>query len=382
MNKRLSIGAAAVAVGLTWAFCGGVIAADTPVPQYKVDPTWPKELPNKWIIGEISGLYADPQDNIWVIHRPRSIDGRYTRAAKNPEAECCIPAPPVIQFSPAGDVIRAWGGPGEGYDWPSTEHGVTVDHKGNVWVLGNGGGLIGADGKPDRTKDDGMALKFSADGKFLLQFGGRGSGKNADTGRLNHAPKVVFSPKTNEAFVADGYGNKRIIVLDADTGKFKRMWGAYGRPPTDEIEPRTDGTYPLTAPPKQFQQVHCIARSNDDLIYVCDRLNNRVQVFRENGTFVKEFLYPAKLDGFPGRVTDIAFSSDAAQTFMAITNGNTDRVHIYRRDDGKEVSRFGRPGGKAGEFKGAHMIATDSKGNLFVGEAGNARVQRFTSTAP
>ena len=192
----------------------------------------------------------------------------------------------------------------------------------------------------------------------------------------------MFSPKTNEAFVADGYGNKRIIVLDADTGKFKRMWGAYGRPPTDEIEPRTDGTYPLTAPPKQFQQVHCIARSNDDLIYVCDRLNNRVQVFRENGTFVKEFLYPAKLDGFPGRVTDIAFSSDAAQTFMAITNGNTDRVHIYRRDDGKEVSRFGRPGGKAGEFKGAHMIATDSKGNLFVGEAGNARVQRFTSTAP
>lgn len=376
MNKRLAFGVAAI--GLMLPFYGTALAAEPAVPQYKPDVTWPKPLPNKWIIGEISGLYTDPQDNIWVIHRPTTIDGRYTRAATNPDAECCIPAPPVIEFSPVGDVVRAWGGPGQGYDWPSTEHGVTVDHKGNVWVLGNGAGPRGADGKPDRTKDDGMALKFTIDGKFLMQVGGRGSGKNGDTSRLNHAPKVVFDGKTNEAFVADGYGNKRIIVLDADTGKFKRMWGAYGKPPTDEREEPTDGTYALNAPPKQFQQVHCITRSNDDLIYVCDRLNNRVQIFRENGTFVKEFLYPKKLDSFPGRVTDIAFSPDAAQTFMVITNSNTERVHIVRRDDGKEVTQFGRPGSNVGEFKGAHMITIDSKGSIFVGEAGNQRVQKFT----
>ena len=373
---RLSLSFAVIVTGLALPLCGA--AAEPAVPSYKPDITWPKPLPNKWIIGEISGLYADPQDNIWVIHRPATVDGRYTRAGTNPDAECCIPAPPVIEFSPAGDVIRAWGGPGRGYDWPSTEHGVTVDHKGNVWVLGNGGGPRGVDGKPDRTKDDGMALKFTADGKFLMQFGGRGSGKNGDTTRVNHAPKVVFDGKTNEAFIADGYGNKRVLVLDADTAKFKRMWGAYGKPPTDEREEPTGGSYPLNAPPKQFQQVHCIARSNDDLIYVCDRLNNRVQIFRENGTFVKEFLYPKRLDNYPGRVTDIAFSPDAAQTFLFITNSNTERVVIVRRDDGKEVTQFGRPGSNAGEFKGAHMIAADSKGNIFVGEAGNQRVQKFT----
>ena len=376
MKKALSFGVGAVAFALT--FCGAATAAEPRVPQYKVDANWPKPLPNNWIIGGVSGLYADPQDHIWVIHRPNTVPPQAARGGKNPDIKCCVPAPAVIEFSPAGDVLRAWGGPGEGYDWPSTEHGVTVDPKGNVWVLGNGGGPIGADGKPDRTKDDGMALKFTADGKFLLQVGGRGGGNNLDTSKLNHAPKVVFDPKTNEAIVADGYGNKRVIVFDADTGKFKRMWGAYGKPPVDEADAKHDGAYPLDAAPKQFLQVHCVMRSNDDMVYVCDRLNNRMQVFQKNGTFVKEFLYPAKLDGFPGKVSDMAFSIDAAQTYIIITDANRETVRIARRDTGKDVGEFGRPGTAAGEFKGIHVITVDSKGNVFVGEAANARLQRFT----
>ena len=378
-NFRGSLAAAVAAVMIA---CGAQAASEgTPVPEFKVDPYWPKTLPNNWAIGEIAGIWVDNQDNVWVDQRPGTLTERETRGG-TPNVPCCVAAPPIIEFSPAGDVIRAWGGPGQGYDWPSNEHGVTVDPEGNVWVLGNGGGPRGADGKPDRTKGDGMALKFTVDGKFLMQIGGRGTGNSLDTTRLNHAAKVVFDPKTKEAFIADGYGNHRVIVFDMDTGKFKRMWGAYGKPPTDDKDDGTDGAYPLNAPPKQFATVHCIMRSNDALLYVCDRQNNRVQVFKEDGTFVKEFLYPGKNDHFPGRVTDLGFWQDKNQSMLIINDGNTEAIHLVRRDDGKELMQFGRPGNYAGEFNRQHVLAADSHGDIFAGEAGAHRVQKFAPSVP
>ena len=193
--------------------------------------------------------------------------------------------------------MQGWGGPGAGYEWPDNEHGMFVDYKENVWVGGNG------------PKDTNI-LKFTKDGKFLLQIGHHGkSGGSNDTENLNRPAGFVVYPKTNEVFVADGYGNRRVIVYDADTGAYKRHWGAYGKKPDDqESNARTfegDG-------PKQFNTVHAIRISNDDLVYVGDRRNNRIQVFKPDGTYLKEAYVERKTIGEEGTTFDFAFSPDRA----------------------------------------------------------------------
>lgn len=353
------------------------VAAETAAPQMKVDPFWPKTLPNNWTLGQIAGLAVDAKDNVWVIQRPGSLTARETKAARTPPAaSCCIPAPPVIEFDSAGQVVRAWGGPGKGYDWPSNEHGITVDPKGNVWILGNGSGPLDANGQPDRSLSDGMALKFTADGKFLLQIGGRGPAKDSqDTTRLNKAAKIVFDAQGNEAYIADGYVNHRVIVFDANTGAFKRMWGAYGKPPTDiKVTDRSTGG-PLT----QFNVVHCVVRAADGLVYVCDRQHHRIQVFKSDGSFVNEFSYlQDNLDGtIPGKVADLAIWPDRKQSMLIIADGNTEAVRLVRRDNGKPVTSIGRQGNYAGEFNNLHVLTVDSRGNIYTGEAGSNRVQKF-----
>src|SRR5215510_6544011 len=194
----------------------GTAAAQAPsstareVPRFKVDPTWPK-VPSQWILGIVSSSNVDAQGNVWVLHRPLTLS-----AEEKPKA-----APPVLEFSAAGDFIQAWGGAGAGYDWPDTEHGIYVDPRGFVWIGGSGNG-------------DNQLLKFTKDGKFVTQIGHAKQSKgNADTANLNEPADVFIHQKTNELFVADGYSNKRVIVFDADTGAFKRMWGAFGNVPTD-----------------------------------------------------------------------------------------------------------------------------------------------------
>lgn len=360
-----------------WAGAAGAADAGA-APQFRVDPFWPQTLPDNWALGEISGLAVDAEDNVWVIHRPGTLTPRETKAARTPPAApCCVPAPPVIAFDRDGKVIAAWGGPGEGYDWPSNEHGVTVDPKGNVWVMGNGDGPRGPDGAPDRSRADGMALKFTRDGAFVMQIGGRGATRGSrDTTIMGKPPKVVFDPEGREAYFADGYVNHRVIVFDAETGAFKRQWGAYGMPPTDKAEP---GVNPATNLPDQLQMVHCVARARDGLVYVCDRQNQRIQVFESGGKFLKEFLYATpNLDRrIPGRLADIAIWPDARESYLAIADGNFENIHIVRRDDGRSVATVGRQGRYAGEFSRLHVIAVDSRGNIFTGEAGGGRVQKF-----
>ena len=359
-----------------------VIAAEA-APQFKVDPFWPQQLPNNWALGEISGLAVDAQDNVWVIHRPRSLNERETKAARTPPAApCCIPAPPVIAFSPEGKVVAAWGGPGEGYDWPSNEHGVTVDPQGNVWILGNGNGPRGADGKADGSKADGHAIKFTRDGKFLFQLGKPGATKGSlAKDQIAKAPKIVFDAKGEEAYIADGYVNHRIVVYDAKTGAFKRHWGAYGNAPTDKEKP---GINPKTNLPDQMETVHCVVRANDGLVYACDRQNQRIQVFESSGKFVREFLYnlPNLDQRIPGRVADMAVWQDKPQSYLVIADGNFEQVRIVRRDNGQEITTFGRQGTYAGEFMRLHVITTDAKGNIFTGEAGGYRVQKFVPATP
>jgi DNA-binding beta-propeller fold protein YncE len=369
-----------------------VEAAAVQAPRFEVDPLWPKPLPNHWIVGQIIGVSVDAQDHIWIVHRSGFNDHNELFSSYNPpEAECCSPAPPVLEFDQAGNLLRHWGGPGEGYDWPVSNHGITIDYKGNVWIGGNGrgtppgaarGGRGGRgqieEGQTDMTGywNDNMVLKFTQDGKFLMQIGKPAHTKGSnDVENLRLPAKTFVDPKANEVYVADGYGNHRVIVYDADTGKYKRHWGAYGHKP-DDINL---GPYRPDAPlAQQFRNpVHCAELSNDNLLYVCDRSNDRIQVFKPDGTYVKEMIYE-KQTLAEGSVWDLAFSKDPAQKYIFLLDGANNKVRIILRDTLQVLTSFGGTGRQPGQFLEVHSIALDSKSNLYTTEtAQGKRLQKF-----
>ena len=341
-----------------------VQASGLQAPRFEVDPLWPKPLPNHWLLGMTIGVSVDSQDHVWIVHRQDTLDPKEAYMRSNPPAsDCCQPAPPVLAFDQAGNVIAHWGGKGPGYDWPTSNHGITVDYKGNVWIAGNGTG-------------DAQVLEFTQDGKLIKQIGKPGASKGSnDTANFKQAAKTFFDKDANEVYVADGYGNRRVVVMDADTGVFKRYWGAYGHKPDD-----TDlGPYKPDAPPaQQFRTpVHCAELTNDGLVYVCDRHNDRIQVFQKDGTFVKETFIEKNTLG-DGAVWDIAFSKDPKQTYLYLTDGANEKVHILLRDTLQELTSFGDGGRQPGEFYAVHSIATDSKGNIYTTETYHGqRVQKF-----
>ena len=373
-----------------------VEAAGVQAPRFEVDPLWPKPLPNHWLLGQTIGVSVDDKDHIWIIHRAGSLEQGELHATTNPPiAQCCAPAPPVLNYDQEGNLLASWGGRGEGYDWPESNHGITIDYKGNVWIGGNGvgtppgargRGARGARGEQVQNEEqagaaigytnDTMILKFTQAGKFLMQIGKPGQSKGSnDVENLRRPAKIFVDKQTNEVYVADGYGNHRVIVYDADTGKYKRHWGAYGNKPDDT----NLGPYNPDAPPvQQFRNpVHCAELSVDRLLYVCDRANDRVQVFKPDGTFVKEGFVNKRTLG-SGSAWDIAFSKDAQQKYLYLTDGENDRVHILDRDSLQVLTTFGEGGRQPGEFYGVHSIATDSKGNIYTGETYRGqRVQRF-----
>jgi hypothetical protein len=334
-------------------------------PMFEVDPLWPKPLPNHWLLGWTIGLWVDEQDHVWVIHRGAGglHDNEKGLELNPPISECCRTAPPILEFDQAGNLLRHWGGPGPGYEWPESNHGIHIDYKGNVWIGGNG-------------QKDAHILKFTKDGKFLMQVGhlGKNAGSN-DLENFWRVAKIWVDPKTNEAYIADGYGNKRVAVIDADTGKMKRYWGAYGNKPDDADLGKYD---PKAPPAQQFRNpVHCVERSNDGLVYVCDRQGDRVQVFQPDGKFVKEQFYRKETLG-SGSAWDITFSKDPQQKFMFLADGQNEKVLIILRETLEEISNFGDGGRQPGQFYGVHSIATDSKGNLYTTETYEGkRVQRF-----
>jgi DNA-binding beta-propeller fold protein YncE len=342
-------------------------------PKFEVDPFWPKPLPNHWRIGMTIGVSVDAQDHVWVIHRPLTIENRELHLDLK-QAQCCAKAPPVLEFDKDGNLMNSWGGRDKYPVWPQSEHGVNVDYKGNVWLGGNGG--IGSDPEYKDVYVDNQILKFTPEGKFLLQIGKPRESKGSnDTDNVKGVAQTLVDPKTNELYVADGYGNRRVIVYDAETGKYKRHWGAYGHKPDDKILP----PYKPEAPPdQQFRNpVHCVALSNDNLLYVCDRVNDRIQVFKTDGTFLKEYFYE-KQTLAAGSVWEIAFSRDPAQKYIYMTDGENSHVNILLRDTMEVLTRFGDGGRVPGEFYGVHSIATDSKGNLYTTETYQGqRIQKF-----
>ena len=337
-------------------------------PIFEVDASWPPKLPNNWVLGQTPGVAVDSHDHIWVLHRPRTV----------PDAQRAQAAPPLLEFDADGKFLRAWGGPGNGFDWPDSEHGVFVDNKDNVWI----GGSSPTSTSLTKRSDD-MLLKFTKDGKFLLQIGGPDkSGGNADTRSVNKPADAFVHQKTSELYIADGYGNRRVIVFDADTGAFKRMWGAFGNAPVD-AQPAAAGrgaaAFDIDGPgPQQFGgPVHAVKVSNDDLVYVADRQNRRLQVFAPDGKYVAQ-TFINRTGPANGSVAGIAFSPERAQQFMYLADYGNSHIVVMDRKSLTILYQFGTRSTASGDFQGAHHLAANSKGDLVVVEvAPGNRVQRF-----
>jgi NHL repeat len=341
--------------------------AQQKAPRHVVVPSWPQPLPDNMILGQVAGIAVGKQDTVWIVQRPSTLVEDELGATKNPpETRCCKAAPAVLQFSRGGKLLKSWGGPGQGYDWPKSEHGIHIDGDGNVWLAGN-------------SDADHMILKFTPDGKFLQQIGkpGKSEGSNS-TSQLGRPAHMVTDDKAKELYVADGYGNRRIVVFDSSTGAYKRHWGAYGTAtPTDDKQPAYKPVA-ITELSKSFgNPVHCVRLSNDGLVYVCDRANDRIQVFTTQGKFVNEFqVEPATLQN--GSVWDLVLSEDKAQRYIHVADGANMQIYTLDRKTGAKLGSFGRPGRMAGEFKWVHNMAIDSQGNIYTAEVGTGRrAQKF-----
>jgi DNA-binding beta-propeller fold protein YncE len=377
--------------------------ASRTAPRFEVDLLWPQPMPNRWILGSTTGVAVDARDHVFVVHLTDSFTPRTEIGlATNPvTGECCAPAPNVLEFDPAGTLVGHWGGPGEGYQWPEQNAGLAIDDAGNVWIGGSGGA-------------DSRILKFTHDGKFIAEFGkggavaaarggraedtayagvspgrggragGRGRGRSATPALPANSTSMdsfggpagfSFDAKANEAYVADGYRNHRVAVIDMTTGAIKRYWGAYGAKPNDADRAKYE---PGAALPKQFgAPVMCAKLANDGLLYVCDTENDRIQVFKKDGSFVREKTVAPATRG-TGSVWDVAFSRDPQQKYLYVADGMNMKVHVLDRQTLEELASFGDGGRLPGEFYAVHGVATDSKGNLYTVETYEGkRVQKF-----
>jgi hypothetical protein len=400
MQRRIGMTmAASAAVAMSWiAFDNvnaAIVAQTAPgAPTFQVDPLWPQPLPNGWVLGSVTGVAVDERDHVWVVHRGAASMTARTEIGLGtdpPTAEfCCRPAPPVLEFDPAGKVVNSWGGPGDGYDWPESPGGIAVDFKGAkgmVWIAaagfpeatprgGRGGrGAPAATPPPPPRPVDAHVLQFTRTGKFVRQIGKPGVTEgSASRTSLNRPAGVEVDAAANELYVADGHGNRRIVVFDAASGEYKRHWGAYGAAPDDAVAGAYD---PASPPAKQFRTVSCVTIAGNGMVYVCDRQNNRIQVFDKNGKFVKEAVVATKTLA-NGAVWDIALSADPAQQYLFVADGTDQKIFILQRDTLTPAGEFGAGGRWPGHFFGVGSVAVDSRGNVFTGETFEGkRVQRF-----
>jgi len=335
-------------------------------PEFKVDPAWPT-IPNDWVLGEVTSVSVDRNDNIWVLHVPQSI----------PEDRRANAAPPVLQFDSEGKLLTSWGGPANGAEWLGREHGIFVDANDFVWI----GGRAGWPRATTPGNSDDMIMKFTMSGELVMQIGRRGqSTGNLDTENVHQATDVFVDAQAKEIYAADGYGNKRVIVFDSETGKFKRMWGAFGNPPPATFAPNAPAPQPQTTPdgPPEFGLPHAIKVSNDGVVYLADRINNRIQLFTSEGKFLRQVRVTNEGSNVVPVPAGFAFSPDANQQFLYVVDSGPMRIVIFDRQTMTQIGVVGTRGANAGEFDIVHHMAIDSKGNLYTAEiVNNRRAQKF-----
>ena len=333
------------------------------VPSFSVDPTWPLELPNNWILGSVTGVFVDQKEHIWITHLPETLTAEETSAVQDPPiGTCCAPAPVVIEFDQAGQVVQAWGDSSQDVeDFPRNPHGIFVDHNDFVWV---------------GSYRHHRVMKFTRSGDVVLVLGEYDQNAGSNDKHLLGGPAGIWvDPATNEAYIAAGYRNRRVVVYDGESGKYLRHWGAYGEIPDDEYD--YGDRNPEGPPVRQFSTVHGILGTNDGLIYVADRRGNRIQVFRQNGEFVMEkIIAPRTLAS--GSAFVFALSPDEEQKWLYMADGTNHKVWILERETLEIIGEFGRGGRQVGQFLRPHGMSADSEGNLYVGEASTGRrVQKF-----
>ena len=335
------------------------------IPSFEVDPSWPLEMPNDWIMGSVTAVFVDAMDHVWVTHLPETLTPEETSAVQDPPiGMCCVPAPIVIEFDQGGNVVQGWGDPTtqDVSEFPRNAHGLFVDHNDFVWI---------------GSYQHHRVMKFTRGGDLLMTIGEYDvNGGSNDPDLLGGPAGIWVDPGTNEVFIADGYRNRRVIVFNGETGGYLRHWGAYGESPNDEYQAGDRG--PDYSPPEQFSTVHGLVGSDDGLIYVADRRGNRIQVFRQSGEFVTEkVVAPSTLSS--GSAFVIALSPDEEQEWLYLADGTNHKVWILRRSDLEIMDNFGRGGRQLGQFLRPHGMGIDSEGNLYVGEASTGRrVQKFS----
>jgi hypothetical protein len=314
-----------------------------PVPVFELDPEWP-QIPENFRAPFVSGVVIDEEDNAWLITRMHRSE---------PDGDK-IDGPAVMIFDPEGNYLRGFGGPGEGYEWPHSEHNAHLDHNGFFWISGDA--CSGREGEPD----DDQVLKFTREGEFVLQIGRSNAGTgDADLENFKRPSNVQVNPLTNELFVADGYGNHRIVVRDAESGAFRRMWGAFGNPPgftgTEECFPGEAESFAGVGS-MHFSIPHVLLLSRDGLLYVADRNNRRIQIFTPEGQFVRQLVrYDAPF------ARNLAFSPDPEQTYLY--TGYGDGIAMFERRTLEFIGMIEVHGVETGP---GHQISMDSKGNLYV----------------
>ena len=324
------------------------------VPHYEVDPWWPKPLPEGWVLGQLPGVAVDANDQVIVVNRCDITEE---------EAETSISAPPVIVFDADGDVVASWG---DLAVLPNKPERIVVDHEHHVWITG---------------QQDGIVQKYSWEGELLLQIGEpgvvdssdgtlKGTPLNASHTRLFQPAGVAVDPENGEVYIADGYGNHRVVVFDRD-GRYLRQWGRKASP--EEMEAGTGGAF--------ADVVHAVNISNDGLVYVCDRQGDRIQVFDKSGEFRRNIWVRNGTPTLPdprGTVWTITFSPDPEQRLIYLMNGRNEQVHVIDHQSGEILSTFGRPGHQLGAFTHGHTVAVDSAYRVYVSETHTGRrVQRF-----
>ena len=416
-------------------------------PGFVVDPAWPETLPHNWILGQLGGLFVDQHDHIWVYNRPRTltteeagleaglpgakdakgqpINGIGFARPYGPIADCCNAAPSVLEFDANGKLLRSWGGPADpgfiggkckaeaGCIWPNSEHGIYVDQNDNVWITGNSAAGRGGSTPWTTHKEgggDGFVLKFDMDGNFKMRIGGtpKGPDSNDTHGGINGTPltylatDMVRDPKTNRLYISDGYGNRHVLIVDADTGKYIGHFGAYGNNPVDDAAAKAAGPWidDYTSGHKKpafFRTpVHCVKLAGDGKIYVCDRGNDRIQVFDTNnpelgkscsnpngepgkcGFVAEQFISEHTNTSIPGTAVSMSFSTDKAQSCLYVGDNSNMTIYMLNRSNLEELGRLGRSGRMAGDFHWLHQVSVDSHGNIYTAEVDTGkRIQKF-----